>query len=226
MSKETVHTEKIKNLTIEIYTDYDAESPDAYGDDGLFLVGYHRDFTVKRDKIVTKDECIAALDPKYSGSVVNDDGLVSAGADLRAKYHVFPLEAYIHGGVSLYLSGGATIDRQWDVSQLGAVFVSRTEWPDADKARKAALSLIQEWNDVLSGNVYGYIVRDERGNDLDSCWGFIGDYDADGGILSEARAIAKNRNTPAAIKARKAKYKADDIAQAEKLLAPYKMGVK
>ncbi len=37
---------------------------------------------------------------------------------------------------------------------------------------------MNEWNDYLSGNVYGYTVTDADGEDTDmSCWGFYGDPD-------------------------------------------------
>ena len=76
-------------------------------------------------------------------------------------------------------------DRQWDVSQLGLVFVSKKEWARRPAARKAALGLISTWNDALSGNVYGYVI--EPGGD--SCWGFYGDYEA--GALPKARSMAE-----------------------------------
>ena len=67
------------------------------------------------------------------------------------------------------------------------MFVAKTEAKNRDKARKIALSLIESWNDCLSGNVYGFQIEDEEGNELEACWGFIGDYDAKGGVLDEAR---------------------------------------
>ena len=47
--------------------------------------------------------------------------------------------------------------------------------------------MIDEYNDVLSGNVYGYQVtfNDEV---TDSCWGFVGDIDKSG-IIDEAKGI-------------------------------------
>ncbi len=156
-------------LTVKIYPDDDPQSPDDRGDDNLFLVGFHRDFTVER-KGYGKDTTIEALEKGLEG------------------YHVLPLEAYIHGGVMLYLSGGATVDRQWDVSQLGAVFVSKKEAKTKAQARKLALGLIEEWNNYLSGNVWGYKVEDKDGNELDSCWGFNGDIEY---CEEEARSTAK-----------------------------------
>ena len=53
--------------------------------------------------------------------------------ELEKKYHIFGLEAYIHSGVVLALSSECNFsDRQWDVLQLGAVFVARKEWKIKD----------------------------------------------------------------------------------------------
>jgi hypothetical protein len=240
---EPVHEEERHGLKIKIMYDQDAQGPAEDHDENLFLVGYHRDFSVSgprhslpKDqwKVSHKSVCQECGQRNFTtveetgnkcgkcgkAARVNKDFysetrgacLVSQNevaallggkqnstdyewpAELAKKYHVFALEAYIHSGVRLALSReGNFPDRQWDVSQLGAVFVAKKEWRRRDSARKAALGLIQYWNDALSGNVYGYIVEtfsdvDEEGEDIDSCWGFFGDYDAKGGALEEARA--------------------------------------
>ena len=46
---------------------------------------------------------------------------------------------------------------------------------------------VEEYAEYLAGNVYGYEVLDEDGNDIESCWGFIGDYEC--GALEEARGV-------------------------------------
>jgi hypothetical protein len=65
-------------------------------------------------------------------------------------------------------------DRQWDVSTLGAVFASKEEWSTKEQARAAALCKVEEWNQYLSGDVWGYVIETEEGQHLDSCWGFYG----------------------------------------------------
>ena len=49
---------------------------------------------------------------------------------------------------------------------------------------------VEAWDMYCQGRVYGFIVEDEDGEQLDSCWGFYGDYDEAGGALSEARSVA------------------------------------
>lgn len=152
---QTIETIKHRGKTICIYQDEDAQSPQEYGDNGMFLVAGHRDF--------------------YVGPPGQERGFDVAQVieDHRETHWVFPLEAYIHSGVALALSGeGNFPDRQWDVSQLGAVLCAKKEWRLQKSARRAALSYVQTWNQYLSGDVYGYVV-DEGGADK-SCWGFYG----------------------------------------------------
>jgi hypothetical protein len=154
--------------------DDDPQSPDDWDNPDLFLVGYHRDFTVE-GKLISKDQARNLLKP---ADELDEDELAWVNA-WREKYHVFKLEAYIHSGVVLALSQeGNFPDRQWDVSQLGLVFADKGSWPEEDKAEEAARSLIKEWNIYLSGDVYGCIVetydKKKQQIDYDSCWGFYG----------------------------------------------------
>ena len=49
---------------------------------------------------------------------------------------------------------------------------------------------IQLFEDWAFGNVYGYEVLDADGENIDSCWGFFGDYDVPYSALSEAQSAA------------------------------------
>lgn len=186
-----VHAEQRNGLKIEIIQDIDyQESPDQNGDDSLFLVGFHRDFTVERQGFEAYVAAMAYPDrDKYTDEDLSEEQIEHKKA-VAKRYHVFGLEAYIHSGVVLALSReGNFPDRGWDVSQLGAVFVEKKHWRTRAQARKAALSLIQEWNDCLGGNVYGFVIEGSDGENVDSCGGFVGDYD-ESGCLEQARESA------------------------------------
>ena len=134
-----------RGRAIEIVQDEDSRSPQEDSDNGLFLVANHRDFYVAEpgEKRVPRDP--AELLDRY-----------------KKTHWVFPLEAYNHSGVVLALSHeGNFPDRNWDVSQLGFVFVAKSEWRLSAKAREAALSLVNTWNQYLSGDVWGYVVGDD-----------------------------------------------------------------
>jgi len=166
---EAIHTEDRNGYTIKIVPDeFYSETPNDWGDTEVFLVAFHRDFTVNVDGFDIETVRAVANKGKY------DDGSKCERAkEILHDYHVFGLEAYIHSGVSLSLSyEGQYPDRKWDVSQLGLVFVSKKTTRVHKKARELALGLLKTWNAILEGSVYGYIVERD-GEQLDSCWGFI-----------------------------------------------------
>ena len=177
---EPIEVVKYKGIDINIYADENCESPNDNGNDNLFLVAFHRQFSVER-KGFSQDLC-GQLQWDKTRIKDDDEYMHDEIKAINKKYHVFGLEAYIHSGVHLSLaSEGNYPDRQWDVSTLGVVFVSRNEWHTKEKARQAAQSLLDEWNDILSGNVYGYDC--EAG----SCGGFYGYDHEKSGLLDHAR---------------------------------------
>jgi hypothetical protein len=231
------HEEMYRGYQINVYQDENAESPDTWKDDVLFLVGYHRNFTVDRgerqmitifreeefkngdkrayadgygwksldeakaqnliNKQVRRGKYVPGISQELAVAIAgNDEDYSCEVKEYRDKYHIFGLEAYIHSGVSLSLSHeGNFPDRRWDVSQLGLVFVSKEDWPEADQARTAATGVIEEWNQNLGGEVYGYMIGvaddpddpDTEYSDEGGCWGYYGDAD-DGEIIVQAKA--------------------------------------
>lgn len=156
---ETIETIVRGSVCAEIVPDMHSTAPNEWANDQVFLVADHRDFYVASPKGSTFE------------SVVDD---------YQKSHHVFGLEAYIHSGVVLALSKeGNFPDRQWDVSQLGAVFVSKEMSRTKKGARKYALNLIEQWNMYLSGDVYGVVVRREGDEEwIDSTFGYYGIDDA------------------------------------------------
>lgn len=174
MTNDVYKTYTVNGCTIEIVPDYDSESPEAIGDEGLYLMASHRDFFVRGKEL---------------DAVNNPEGW----KELKKTHHIFQLEAYIHSGVHLALveAKESLPDRQWDVSRLGVVCAAKKEWKSRKDAYKAAQGLVETWNDHLSGNVYGFIVRDSYGELIESIYGFSGDPEKSG-VMSEAEAVAKS----------------------------------
>lgn len=189
-----VHAELYKGHVIHIHPDPCDFGPwdDAEHDENLVLVHYHRDFWVERKDII-KEDTLRLWYHVYYYQQVNFEDLdeydQSTLAELTDRYWIFPVSAYIHGGVMISMGrGGGYPDQQWDVSHVGAVLVAKEEWPDEEKAAKAGNSHVKYWDAYLTGDVYGYEVmeademlprepeesdlEDFDGDVLDSCWGF------------------------------------------------------
>lgn len=80
------------------------------------------------------------------------------------RYHVYPLYAYIHSGVTLSLT---PFSCPWDSGQIGVVAVNKI----SDNPKEEAEWYVNEWNSYLNGERYGYKIL-EGDEVVESCWDF------------------------------------------------------
>ena len=96
---------------------------------------------------------------------------------------VLPVYAYIHSGIMLNTTGFSC---PWDSGQSGCIYVSKAKAREAFGVKRITskvLNLIysvlkaevEEFSMYLNGEVYGYIIKDNNGNTIESCYGFIGE---------------------------------------------------
>jgi hypothetical protein len=152
-----------KGLTINLYHDEHCDSPRENDNLGT-IIAWHRNYRLS-DKDAPTLTC-----PKPS--------------DFDPKVYPICLPVYMldHSGVAL--STGSFGD-PWDSGQVGWIYVTRDRLlkeygvkrlskrvlAQAEKVLKAE---IEEYGQYVNGACYGYIVTDADGEQLDSCWGFIG----------------------------------------------------
>ena len=162
-----------KGYKITIDQDEYADSPDIWENEDCFLVYDHRQFYVER-KGFDPTEIFEQL-----GKRKTFEG-----------YWIFPVFAYIHSGVSLSLGKNSyPFTCPWDTSFGGFALIKRQKgWSyKEDKAFAIAESLIEEWNQYLSGEVYYKKIEklvDEEYKEIDSCYGY---YDTPDNILNETK---------------------------------------
>lgn len=108
---------------------------------------------------------------------------------------VLPLFLYDHSGRTI---STAPFSCPWDSGQVGYIYVTFERarqahgWKVITKARRAKLveylqDEVKAYDDYLTGQVYGYVLTDENGDDVDSLWGI---YD-----VEYARTEARNAAT-------------------------------
>jgi hypothetical protein len=139
--------------TIEIYPDFDPESPRDFDNLGTFQV-YHRRYN-SPDPIVRPEPFIAK----------DEIGLKVYGYD--------------HSGIAYSTTAFSC---PWDSGLAGIIFVSREkarEWfgvkrLNTQKVIDALKAEVAIYSEYASGEVYGYKVIDPEGKEIDSCWGFYG----------------------------------------------------
>ncbi len=157
-----------RGLKLKIATDDTAQNPrEAYDHLGR-MVCWHKRHTLGDEQPKEEPDAYRAELPE--GSIVLD------------------LYLYDHSG--LRMSTNAFNDR-WDSGQVGFIYATpeviakefgayETMTDDLrDKVVNVLEAEVKTYDDYLSGNVWGFVLENEDGDTLDSCWGFYGD-DKDG----------------------------------------------
>lgn len=107
---------------------------------------------------------------------------------------VMPLFLYDHSGISISTSRTC----RWDSGQVGFMYITKK---DAVKefGKKYFTKAVEEkaiawmeaelktYDDYLRGDVYGYRILDENGDEIDSLWGFYGYDHEKSGLLGLAK---------------------------------------
>ena len=181
-------TEKIeyKGYTIKVELDEDNESPREWDNAGK-MVCFHNNYNLG-----DKHDFYNAAD-FMEWLEENEKDLI-----------YLPLYLYDHSGISMSTSTGYPFNCPWDSGQVGFIYLDREtmlkEWgyKNITKKRREFIENILRgevaiYDQYLTGEIYGYIVEDEEGEHLDSCWGF---YDKED-MINEAESIIdyKHKNT-------------------------------
>ena len=160
-----LYTEEYKGYTIRILHDQDCSSPR------------------ENDNLAT----IATWHKRYQlGDVQPSEEPSEYIAGLPKGSIVLPVLMYEHSGIALSTSAGSyPFTDPWDSGQVGYIHVSRDrvlkEWSAkrlTAKLRAKVLDVlkseIKEYGAYVNGECYGYVIEDVDGDQIDSCWGFIG----------------------------------------------------
>lgn len=162
---------------LRIENDPDPQSPGEW-DCGVFLITTrNRYFHPEEPKGWSLERCrvLAGGKPEEGDDPPSDEE--------KARYKVFPLYAYIHSGVALSLGRHGQFSDRWDSGMIGFVVVDveETGTPDPEKLAEGS---VEEWNQYLSGDVWGYVVErvetcslghEHVTEQADSCWGIYGE---------------------------------------------------
>lgn len=177
MTVETIHITPTLRVRIEL--DEDAQNPlDVYPK--LGKIAY-----VGRSRYVLGDEACDLEDLDRIRDGIASGALVG-----------MPVFAYIHSGTTLKAAETNPFSCPWDSAQSGFVYMTKAEaikeWGTKvmtatvrAKALDYLVDLVDTFSSYLSGECYGFVIERLTLDDvdivsteeLDSCWGFIGDID-------------------------------------------------
>ncbi len=178
----------MRKLTMEIKQDESPFSPRENDNLGK-MVFFHRD----------------GYGDKHSYSIEEAKALYAKMQ--KGEGVALPVFMYSHSGVTIATK---PFSCPWDSGQIGFIMADKEAIRNnfmskrvTAKMMETALKVLQgeveEYDKYLTGDVWGYVIKDEAGEVVDSCWGFYG------------REYAEQEGK-AALKAEK-KYKAKEEAK-------------
>jgi hypothetical protein len=167
--------EIVNGYLVTIEQDTDASSPAENQDKHAFIV-------------TTRNRYFEVVGPNKETADTVGDNL----EEWEKTHYVYKLYALIHSGV--HLSIGSNLKQYYmgfDSGQIGFLLVTRDE-SEIPYPESYAKGMVEEWNQYLSGDVWGYTIEDGEEHNVDSCWGFYGfDY-----CKKEAVDIAQRLQAP------------------------------
>lgn len=85
----------------------------------------------------------------------------------------FVLRYYEHGQCEWALAGEGSpgSDCRFDGVRVAGILFIGTDTPPEHRERFAR-ELVKQYTAWCNGEVYGYVAKDNRGNEIDSCWGY------------------------------------------------------
>lgn len=158
-----------RNINIKIEHDSDAESPRGWSNIG-YMICFHRRYH---------------LGDGHTYGTCDAESWEDLGHYLEAAEDavvIMPLYLYDHSGITISTS---PFSCPWDSGQVGFILARRCdvlkEWGRKrmsakllEQVRQCLLAEVEVYDKYLRGDTWGYIIEDESGEQLDSCWGFFG----------------------------------------------------
>lgn len=141
----------------------------------------------------------------WKSDMFDDWDAVEKGIELAGAIIILPLYLMDHSGLTMRVDSSTfrmADSHGWDWGQVGFIHITmekiRAEygWKRLSKKRRERIATylsqeVETYSQYLNGEVYGYVIEDEEGNDIDSCWGFFG-YDY---AVEQAKEAVKSQQT-------------------------------
>jgi hypothetical protein len=160
-----------KKYTVDIIQDENPESPRNLHTNLGTMVCFH-----KRYHLGDEDHGYASSDYRIWAEL---EEAIRARKDVAV---ILPIYMYDHSGITISTT---PFQCPWDSGQIGFIFVSKKKIRKElclknltqkvlSRVSNIIKSEVEEYDLYLRGEVYGYVIKDEDGNVVDSCWGYYG----------------------------------------------------
>ena len=197
MITSPLYEERRSGLTLQIYIDDDPINPRQDFENFGHMVCWHRRYSLgDAHNFVNPFEFEIWLAGLQSDLEPTSARIAAA---MERKAVILPLYLYDHSGITMNTTGFTC---PWDSGRVGYVYATvdeiRTEFgvKRVSKALRTKVadqlrSAVSVYDDYLTGQVFGYEIRNDDNDVLDSCWGFFGEtYCIDEARASLTRALS------------------------------------
>lgn len=151
-------------LELRIVHDEDPESPRTTFDNLGVMVCFHRRYNLG-DKHDLREDSFGGWDDLKDYLVKEEKAL-----------HILPLYLYDHSGITM---STGPFGCPWDSGQVGFIYTTKEQMENigtpADKVEECLKAEVEVYTKYIEGDCWGYVIEDEEGDEVDSCWGFYGE---------------------------------------------------
>lgn len=111
----------------------------------------------------------------YDSCGLTDSEIKEVWDWIDKNVYYLPVFVYIHSGVSLSTN---PFSCGWDSGNNGYIYALKKNWQGGDNPLNQLEDEIKTFDDYMQGNVWDYEITDSNGEYVDSCCGYIGDWDS------------------------------------------------
>lgn len=109
------------------------------------------------------------------GDFISWDRMMEHLRRVLGATHVLPLFLLDHSGITMNTTGFSC---PWDSGQVGFIYATAETIAEtgvrAEEVEEQLRAEVKIYDQYISGDVWEYVIKDEDGNDLESCCGFYG----------------------------------------------------
>lgn len=177
--RDVIASEEYKGHTIEVVPDVDcgSDSPREWGRLGTILTFHkHGEYGEMTPDEVTGYEDVTAANPREA---------IEQFSALLKQHHgatvVVPVWHYTHSGMTIRAAASNPFHCQWDSGIMGLIFDTPAGLKEcgtpADRIEECLTGEVKVYDQYLSGEVYGYVIKDADDDEVDALWGIYGEED-------------------------------------------------
>ena len=167
--------------TVELHYDQDGSTSNPRDCDNLGTFWTQERRHNSPDKLPVRGNILESVVQEFGGS--QDQTGIEKALDRGAIW--LPVWKYEHSGCAYRAAKSNPFHCPWDSGQAGFIFakkdavrkeygVSRITAKVRAKVLEVLKAEVETYGQWANGEVYGFIVKDTEGEEVDSCWGIIG----------------------------------------------------